>query len=477
DSIRIKPGEDVGDDEDDDDNVSQSTYLVISGLTLKSTLSQSLYSEAVLSYVRNHWYADIWEEGFSRSEAFYNNRSVESETNLKYDLTWFLGRHELSGGFSLKNSRFDHDIFADKDTVFTYDTNFAESRQDQITGIYRIYPEWRDRKKVDTLKSALYSQLRLNPINPLTVRIGARYDHVGYNGDSNVSPRIGARYRLSDNLWLNGAYGVHYQSPSYIMMTSHKNNKNLKNYYTNQLVLGTEWFPKPEMRVTIEAYSKRYNDVPVALSWTTPDPWDSSEGELVNSAKGHSEGIEFYLHRKMSTSYMYLISYSMYRAWFEDPRTGQERPWDFDHRNVLTVSGAKRWRLGGSGWYNNLRKKSWYKFAAWLLPFGDEVLLSTKWRFAGGRPYTDPSYLRQYHAWIIPENTQFNSERFPDYHRFDVRLDRKFFFKNWSLIVYFDIMNIYGRDNVWDFSRDEYGEVETVNQFQTMPIGGFNIEF
>ena len=388
-----------------------------------------------------------------------------------------MGKHELSGGFSLKNSSFDHNIFADQDTVFVYDTSFNTAQEDTIIDIFQIYPEWRDKKDENTWKRAVYTQLRMNPTNRLTLRLGGRYDYFIYNNDGNIAPRLGARYRLRDNLWLNGAYGVHYQSPSYIMLTSHKNNKKLKNYYTNQLVLGTEWFPKPEMRITFEAYTKRYEDVPVAKSWTTADPWDSSEGEMVNAAQGHSEGIELYLHRKMSTSYMYIISYSFYRAWFEDPRTGQERPWDFDHRNVFTMTCAKRWSLSGSDWYNNLRKKTWYKFIAWICPFGDEVLLSTKWRFTGGRPYTKHSYLRENHSWIVRGDTPFNTERFPDYHRLDIRLDRRYFFKNWSLVVYFDIMNAYGRDNIWDYARNEIGEVETVNQYSTLPIGGFNIEF
>jgi hypothetical protein len=256
-----------------------------------------------------------------------------------------------------------------------------------------------------------------------------------------------------------------------------KKNKNLKNYYTNQLVLGTEWLPKPHIRISLEAYTKRYEDVPVSKAWTTPDPWDSYEGEIVNGANGHAEGIELYLHRKMRTSFMYIISYSFYRAWFEDPRTGKERPWDFDHRNIFSVNSAKLWRLNGKSWYIDMKKKTWYKALGWILPFGDEVMLSAGWRFAGGRPYTKPTYMRQFHTWIVRGDTPFNTERFSDYHRLDIRLDRRFYFNNWSLVAYFDIMNIYGRDNIWDYSRNEYGEKENVYQFKTMPVGGFNIEF
>jgi len=174
---------------------------------------------------------------------------------------------------------------------------------------------------------------------------------------------------------------------------------------------------------------------------------------------------------------MYILSYSFYRAWFEDPRTGDERPWDFDHRNVFTASAAKRWNLSGVQWYKDMREKTWYKALAWFLPFGDEVLLSMRWRFTGGRPFTEQTYLRQHHTWIVREDTPFNTERFPDYHRFDIRLDRRFYFKNWSLVVYFDFINAYSRKNIWDYVRTEYGDKKNIYQFSTMPVGGFNIEF
>ncbi len=34
--------------------------------------------------------------------------------------------------------------------------------------------------------------------------------------------------------------------------------------------------------------------------------------------------------------------------------------------------------------------------------------------------------------------------RFSDYHRLDIRIDGRYYFKNWSLVTYFDIMNVYG---------------------------------
>jgi hypothetical protein len=223
DTIRIEAKSDEEEEDwGEDDNVNQSTDLIVTGLTLKSALTGNVFSETVLSFVRNNWKTEVWEGDVSKNEAFYNNRSIESETNLKHDITLLLGNHEISGGLSLKNSRFDHDIFAEQDTVYVYDTSFATAKEDTITGIYLTYPSWRDEKNVSTFKSAAYAQMRLNPTHRLTLRFGGRYDHLAYSNAGNFAPRIGVRYRITDTLSLNGAYGVHYQSPAYITLTSNE---------------------------------------------------------------------------------------------------------------------------------------------------------------------------------------------------------------------------------------------------------------
>ena len=44
-------------------------------------------------------------------------------------------------------------------------------------------------------------------------------------------------------------------------------------------------------------------------------------------------------------------------------------------------------------------------------------------------------------------------------------------------MTYFDIMNVFGRDNIWDYSYKDNGSIKDILQFQTMPVGGITIEF
>jgi len=468
------------DDEDEDFNVDFDSGLVMSGATLKSLFGRSLHTELALSHVRNLWDYTAEEGAQGRSLDRISNRSTESETQIKGHAAWSPGSYSLSGGFSVKNSRFEHDIDTTPDTTFIFDTDFASADDDTIIGVLDDHPAWRVHRDVNAYKNAVYGQFRFSPLRRLTLRLGGRYDWMDFTDESHLSPRVAIRLALSNTLWLSSAYGIHYQSPAYLALTAHENNRdNLDSYYTEQLVVGTEWLPRPDTRVTLEGYAKEYRDVPVAKEWLTPDPWDDFDGtgELVNAAEGRSEGIELYIQRKKSTSYSYILSLSLYRARFKDPRTGEERPWDFDHRRLCTLSVSKHWRLSGAPWYENMKDKLWYRFFRGFLPFGDEVELSARWRFAGGRPYTRPEYLREYHTWITPADAPLNADRHPDYHRLDIRLDRHYYRKNMSLTVYFDLMNVYGRKNIWGYSYDGNGEVDRVNQFSTIPFVGLSIKF
>lgn len=46
-----------------------------------------------------------------------------------------------------------------------------------------------------------------------------------------------------------------------------------------------------------------------------------------------------------------------------------------------------------------------------------------------------------------------------------------------TLISYFDLQNVFNRDNIWDIQRNSDGTKEDITQFKVFPIGGFTLEF
>jgi len=70
-----------------------------------------------------------------------------------------------------------------------------------------------------------------------------------------------------------------------------------------------------------------------------------------------------------------------------------------------------------------------------------------------------------------------NEKRVPTYIRFDLRIDRRYYFRNWNIVTYFDMMNVFNRDNIWAYDYDDDGTKEIIKQWKVMPVGGIVLEF
>jgi hypothetical protein len=475
DYVSIEPeDEDAGYARGADRVISRGDQLVLGG-TLRSLWGAQGLSHLTVSQVASRWDQDVWDaDGTDR----YANQSIESETTAKLDLSWKPNsKHEVGAGVDAKYVHFDIDRWANSDTIFYWDTNFKHAEDDTVIGIFRIYSPWLGQGNVNSYKVGAFLQYTLEPFPRTTLRAGCRWDRFDYTGVESLSPRLSLSYRIALLTTLTLALGEHTQSPSYHELTLNPYNRDLDNKVSRHIVFGIEHLFRPDTKATLELYYKDYRRVPVSLVATTPDPFDPSRGRLVNVGEGDSRGVEFFLQKKFSQNYHATLSLAYFKAQAVDPRYGFEYDWDYDHRYMVTVIGGYRVRFGKKPWYRQLRTKWWYRATAWLLPLADEMEIGIRWRYLGGRPYTEPRYHRNLHVWTVDEDQLWNTERFPPYHRLDLRIDRRFFFDRWNLITYFDIINLYQRDNIWDYSRDEYGEVEEILQWKVLPVGGLVIEF
>ncbi len=457
-----------------DEVISQGDQIVTGG-TLRTLWGANGFSLLTLSHVISDWEQDVWE---ADGKYLYYNTSHESETALKFDLTWKLHpKHDISFGFQGKYINADIDRWADADTVYLWDTNFKDTGQDTITGVFYLYRPWIGSGVVDSYKTGLYLQYSVRPWTWATFRAGCRWDRFEYTGAENLSPRVSLSVQTTRKTTVNMAYGEHAQTPPYIDLTMHPANRDLESKISRHVVFGIEYLLRPDTKATVELYYKDNSSIPIRLHTTTADPFDPDYGRMINQGKGDSKGVEFFLQKKFSHNYHGTISLALYRTRAVDPRNHQFYDWDYDHRYVLTMIGGYRIRFGKKHWYQHLRTRWWYLATAWLLPLADEMEIGVRWRYLGGRPYTEPIYHRELHSWVVEEDQPWNNERHPPYHRLDLRIDRRFFFKNWNLVTYFDIMNIYGRDNIWNYSRNDLGEVEEIWQWKVFPVGGMVIEF
>lgn len=460
------------------ENVDTRNSQYIQGMSLRTFWTPTLYSFTTLSAVRSNFFVDVYEKPAAhRKHTFFTNESRETEYAIKSDFTYQLHKNlEMNFGASLKNVRFDYNVWNEADTLFLY--HFQGNPPDSVIGVFRTYPEIRIDRNVSSYKQAAYAQISLGLLNHFRINTGLRYDHFDYNRFHSVSPRLGLSWFLSNLTTLNLAYGRHYQSPAYIELAANRANNRLRNKYNHQYVVGIEHLFREDVKLVLEAYLKEYHDIPVLKTLTTTDPYDFDDGSYLNAGSGHSRGLELFLQKKLTHNFSTIISYSHSVAKTKDPRNQRDYRGDYDYGDVFTFMSGYKFTPARQQWYQNLKKKMWFHFLAWVPVFpADEFELSLKFRFLGGRPYTAPVYHPELREWAVEEQQLLNSSRYPDYHRLDFRIDRRFIFNSWNLVVFFDLVNIYNRDNIWSYQYNDDGSRDNILQYKTLPVGGVSLEF
>ena len=78
----------------------------------------------------------------------------------------------------------------------------------------------------------------------------------------------------------------------------------------------------------------------------------------------------------------------------------------------------------------------------------------------------------------IIQRDRINEERYPSYHRLDLRFDHREHYERFNLVSFLTLLNTYNRKNIalyyWDEDEDRTGRV---NQWTFIPVGGFELEF
>jgi hypothetical protein len=149
--------------------------------------------------------------------------------------------------------------------------------------------------------------------------------------------------------------------------------------------------------------------------------------ELLPVSDGRAYGFEILGRSQNLLNFNIILAYTFVRSEFKDKRirnSGSFIPSSWDNKHLLNVTGTRKF------------KGNWY--------------LGFKWRYVGGTPYTpydyDKSSIKE--AWDAQggpyiDYNRFNELRFRPFHQLDIRIDKEFFFKTWSLNFYIDIQNIY----------------------------------
>ncbi len=385
-----------------------------------------------------------------------SNRSSESDLRLTLDVDRKLSRRlSAAVGAGAVRAGLDTRFFeaARPGTTFTDDLRFEDA-----FAFAKLYG---------------YGQLQARSAGGrLTTTVGLRADEATIlDRGFALSPRASALFALTPTVSVSAAAGQFYQTPGLLSLgvrdaAGARVNRALRQIRADQLVGGLAYAPMPGVRVSVEAFYKRYARYPVSVA----DPRVSLANvgadfgvvgaePLAATGKGRAYGVEVFAQRRLLGRAYGILAYTL--AWSEFAGAdGRLRPSAWDVRHTFGATGGVRI---GRGW---------------------EV--SSKVRVLSGRPYTpfDAALSAREYAISgngVPDRARLNALRATAYARVDVRADRTWRLLGLSGVAYLDVQNVFNRANLFGFQYtedpafpDRNRPIENVG---LLPNLGLSIEF
>ncbi|MBN1759407.1 MAG: TonB-dependent receptor [Chitinispirillaceae bacterium] len=449
----------------DGDHVDAGGIIYASGCNWETDWSDRLSSVTTVSAVGNSFdrleYSDTSMSGGDIPDTFFVNNSIEREQVLK--TVWSLQVGEkglLSAGVSAKRCDFDEAM---------RDLSPAENGFDtMVTSLDGI-----------GYKCGVFASGILYPVDRLKIIPGLRCDYFTFNRSSTVAPRLGLVYSAGADIDITASGGLQYQEPDYAMLAADPGNRSMKPRRVATGIAGVEYaFTEIAARCVAELFYKNYHNTPVPYALTTADPLDESDRWLSNGS-GYSLGIELFATKKLTDHFFGSAAASFSRSWQRDPRAGHSGEWlrgEYDFRTMITLTGGYKIDLIEKEWYKRMHDHWWLAALSPVFPLADRVELSARWRYLGGRPRT--LYLDETGDEL--GDYGYLDAEYPDYHRLDLRFERRFGFGFLQMIYYFDLQHVYSRwkKNIWSYMYSRIRRTETpVYQFPFFPAGGVIIGF
>jgi outer membrane receptor protein involved in Fe transport len=424
---REKSDDDIGLDQLKYRNVTKSIYAL--GMTWKYLYARNGYLQITPYLNMNNWQLtegrikEIDDIGQVNEENFYG---VDAFAAYRFNK-----RHRTIFGGKIKWVNTSYEKWSKGDTL--------------ITGI--LQPAYSIQfGPLTSYKSAAYFHHYYSPISWLKLNAGIRFDYFNFIRDLSINPRLGMRVKLTDKLNINASYGIYSQFPPFYKIFLDSRNSELETSKSAHIIAGTEYLVTKDLQIKIEGFYKDLKNLPYSLT-------DTSK-LFTSSGIGNAKGVEFTLTKKLSKELYILLNYTYCKSARKENKNSQEYDFDYDSPHVFNLMSTYK-----------LRK--WWDF-------------SFTCRYSTGLPYTPYDLTTRYQLngkWFC-EKGEINSDRLPDYFRMDIRIDRRFIFKDFNISAFAEVWNLTNHENVMSYEYSEdFLDKEPVTLFSMMPMIGLNFEF
>jgi hypothetical protein len=173
------------------------------------------------------------------------------------------------------------------------------------------------------------------PLDCVSLTAGLRGDYYTTNRKFHLSQRFSIGWQVTDRFSLNASAGIFYQSLPSVILSQNESNRNLREPSSIHAVAGLEYVLTSDAKFSVEVYNKKYR-------------------ELAAVGKTYARGIEFLLQKKLAKDFYGLMSFSLFRARYQD-YNGQWRDRVYDNRYIFCVIGGYRPMYGNSAYAGTSR--------------------------------------------------------------------------------------------------------------------------
>lgn len=424
--------------------INQWNYTI--GMNLKKLVNRGFWN---LSLSRNTLQNSVkkYEDNDNPSPATQTllTDSRETENKLRFDMTKNLSAWKVSYGASMQWVDFNNDFFS----------VVRKEIRDENGVLLQPALRVNSFTQTDFLRYGAFLQLSRRLFDDrLALSAGLRADGNSLsNSEANplkqISPRVSVSYALTEKINVSASAGTYYKLPAYTQLAFKQVNNNTEVYNpgtyirSTHYVAGFEYIPDNALRFTVEGFYKKYSNYPVSLidgvSLANKGTEFGSIGNepLIQNGKGRAYGVEFFAQKKLTKKFFGIMSYTFYRSEFTR-LNGNYIPASWDNHHLLSLT------MG-------------YKF-------GRNWELGLKFRYQGAAPFTPfdmnasrLNYLTQ--GVGILDFGQYNQQRLPAFHASDIRIDKKWNMKRFTVNIFLDINNWYGAKSYgnpqYTFRRNE----------------------
>ena len=314
----------------------------------------------------------------------------------------------------------------------------------EVTGLERTDFEFGH----DFYRTEGYLQARYDPLQFVSIALGARIDHLDLTNELSIQPRGSVNVQLPNDYNLRFAYGQYEQSPRPYQLLSENGNRDLKSSIARHYIFEIESEFTQQTDFKFATYYKNIQNIVIDEKTSGPSrqvridseggrvATEDSPSNYLNQGSAYVGGVEVFLRHRIPNKFFGWISYSYTHAEQREKTDVSFMPHLFDNTHIVSIVANYSFTMR-----TEMGIKWQYLSGTSEVPISSLILIQDP--VTRGLNPLLASVDEEVHAALNP------------YHKLDFRISHKWKIRGIKLGGFIDVLNLYNRKNTIKFSLNE----------------------